>query len=605
MIKQRLSRAFILSLSIWFIAVADASAFGQTNQFRMDYTVTLRDPQDRLFHITTDVKNIREPQLSFSLPTWTPGWYTVENYAKNILRFKITDAKGARLQPVMTRKQTWRVDTKGIDQIKIEYDYRADILALNQAKIANDFAFFTGIELFLMAEGHRNEPSTVRFEIPDGWKVISALKETADQKTFTASDYDTLVDAPTEMGRFDVTRFEVAGKPHYFVANPAGRFSKEKAEKFTEMLTKMALTQRDIFGELPCDKYVYFYFFARPESNAGGALEHLNSFVAFAPPAEFATPDMLIGTASHEFFHLWNVKRIRPIEMWPYDYSRENETPLLWVSEGFTNYYGSIALYRAGIRSREQFLQSVEGAITGVESNDVRNYTSPANASTSTWLGYDTPVAFGISYYTQGQNLGALLDLSIIHDTAGRAGLDDVMRTLYLEFYKKGKGFSTEDMISVINRLTKRDYHDFYKRYVWGVEVPPYDQIFGYAGYEAEKSARQQAELGVDATITADGNVQVTRVHPDSSAATSGIEAGDVLMSFDDVEVRRGFQGVFELLAKKMGQTVKVNLTRKGESKMIEMKVEGEEQAGYKISEMPNANAEQMKVRERWLKVTR
>ncbi|MGA9768886.1 MAG: PDZ domain-containing protein [Blastocatellia bacterium] len=605
MTKQKLSRAIILFLSIWFIAVAASSAFGQTSQLRIDYTVTLRNPQDQIFHITTDVKNIREPQLSLSLPTWTPGWYTVENYAKNFLRFKITDSRGARLQPVMTRKQTWRVDTKGIDQIKIEYDYRADILALNQAKITKDFAFFTGIELFLMAEGHRNEPSTVRFEIPDGWKIISALKETGDAKTFLASDYDTLVDAPTELGSFDVTRFEVAGKPHYFVANPAGKFSKEKAQKFTEMLTKMALTQRDIFGELPCDKYIYFYFFARPESNAGGALEHLNSFVAFAPPAEFATPDALIGTASHEFFHLWNVKRIRPIEMWPYDYAREDETPLLWVSEGFTNYYGSIALYRAGLRSREQFVQSVEGAVSGVESNDARNYISPANASTSTWLGYDTPVAFGISYYTQGQNLGALLDLSIIHDTAGRAGLDDVMRTLYLDFYKKGKGFSTEDMIEIISRLTKRDYHDFYKRYVWGVEIPPYDQIFGYAGYKAEKSSGQQPDLGVEATVTAEGDIQVMRVHTDSSAAAAGLEAGDVLKSVDGVEVRRGFQAVFELLAKKMGQAVNVIIIRKGESKTIEMKVEGEEQASYKISELPAATAEQMKVRDRWLKVTK
>jgi predicted metalloprotease with PDZ domain len=291
--------------------------------------------------------------------------------------------------------------------------------------------------------------------------------------------------------------------------------------------------------------------------------------------------------------------------MWPYDYARENETPLLWVSEGFTNYYGSIALYRAGLRSREQFVQSVEGAVSGVESNDARNYISPANASTSTWLGYDTPVAFGISYYTQGQNLGALLDLSIINDTAARAGLDDVMRTLYLDFYKKGKGFSTEDMIEIINRLTKRDYHDFYKRYVWGVEIPPYDQIFGYAGYKAEKSSRQQPDLGVEATVTAEGNIQVLRVHPDSSAATAGLEAGDVLISVDGIEVRRGFQAVFELLAKKLGQTVKVIITRKGESKTIEMKVEGEEQTSYKISELPAATAEQMKVRDRWLKVTK
>jgi predicted metalloprotease with PDZ domain len=603
MTKQKLSRAFFISVAIWIVSASAAAAQAPPESLRIDYTVALRETQNQLFHVTADVKNIRQPQLLLSLPTWTPGWYTVENYAKNILRFTITNGKGARLQPVMSRKQTWRVDTNGVDRIKVEFDYRADVLALNQAKIAPDYAFFTGIELFLMAEGHRDAPSFVRFEIPDGWKIISALAETSDPKMFLASNYDALVDAPTEMGAFDVTRFEVAGKPHYFVANPAGRFSKEKTAKFTEMMAKAALAQRDIFGEFPYEKYVHFYFFARPESNAGGALEHLNSFVAFAPPAEFATPEMLIGTASHEFFHLWNVKRIRPAEMWPYDYSRENETPLLWVSEGFTNYYGSIALYRAGVRNRAQFISSVEEAINGVENNDARNYISPANASASTWLGYDTPVAFGISYYTQGQNLGALLDLSIIHDTAGRAGLDDVMRTLYVDYYKKGKGFSTGDMISIINRITKRDYQDFYRRYVWGVEKPPYDAILGYAGYKADKSSKQTPEVGIEASVAPDGGIQVSRVHPESSAAAAGIVAGDVLSSVDDIEVRRGFQAIFERLNQKMGQTVKINLIRKGENKTVEMKVEGEEQASYKLFEMPNANPDQIKARERWLKV--
>ncbi|HEY7546762.1 MAG TPA: hypothetical protein VID27_17855, partial [Blastocatellia bacterium] len=172
----------------------------------------------------------------------------------------------------------------------------------------------------------------------------------------------------------------------------------------------------------------------------------------------------------------------------PYDYSREMETPLLWVSEGFTNYYTNLSLFRAGLIDRQQFLATVGGAITGVESNPARAYISPADASTSTWLGYDTPQPFEISYYTQGQNLGALLDLSLLHDTEGAVRLDDVMRTLYKDFYLKGKGFSTDDMLAVIKRLTRRDYHEFYRRYVWGVEVPPYDEILGFAGYRAEKS---------------------------------------------------------------------------------------------------------------------
>ena len=179
------------------------------------------------------------------------------------------------------------------------------------------------------------------------------------------------------------------------------------------MLAKVAQADSSMFGGLPYQKYCYFYFFSPAESNASGALEHLNAFVSFAPPGNFATPEMLIGTAAHEYFHLWNVKRIRPAEMWPYDYSRENETPLLWVSEGFTNYYGNVARYRAGLSTPESFLQSAAGRASGVENTEARNYISPAESSVSRGSDTISPQAFSISYYTQGQNLGALLDLSI------------------------------------------------------------------------------------------------------------------------------------------------------------------------------------------------
>jgi len=503
MLKQHFFRAArVAPLAVAILLLSPAALAQKRDAFRIDYTVSIASVEDQIFHITTDVKNINEPRLELSLPTWTPGWYTVENYFKNVLRFKITDAKGNRIQPEMIRKQTWRVETKGLVSIRIEFDCKASVLALNQAKITSDFAFFTGTELFLEAARHRTSPSTVRFELPPEWKIVSALKQTSDPMTFAAPDYDTLVDAPTEMGRFDLTEFQVEGKPHYLVTTPVGALAKEKAEQFTKMLAKVANAQSSIFGGLPYEKYVYFYFFARPESNASGALEHLNSHVSFAFSPN---PEFMIGTASHEYFHLWNVKRIRPAEMWPYDYSRENETPLLWVSEGFTNYYGSVALYRAGLRTRQQFVQSVEGAINGVESNEARAYISPSDSSVSTWAGYDTPVAFGISYYTQGQNLGALLDLSILHDTNGASRLDDLMRMLYRDFYQKGKGFTTEDMIGIVNRLTSRNYRDFYRKYVSGVEVPPYDTILSYAGYQAQTTSRKSATIGVGLGRTSEG----------------------------------------------------------------------------------------------------
>ena len=598
--KQHFSRvAFMAPLAVAILLLSPAAFAQKREAFRIDYTVSIVSVEGQLFHITTDIKNINEPRLDLSLPTWTPGWYTVENYFNNVLRFKITDAKGNRLQPEMIRKQTWRVETKGLDSIRVEFDYKASVLALNQAKITNDFAFFTGTELFLEAARHRTSPSTVRFELPPDWKIVSALKETSDPMTFTASDYDALVDAPTEMGKFDLTQFQVEGKPHYLVTNPVGALAKDKAGHFTEMLAKVARAQSSIFGGLPYDKYVYFYFFARPESNAGGALEHLNSHVSFAFSPN---PEFMIGTASHEYFHLWNVKRIRPAEMWPYDYSRENETPLLWVSEGFTNYYGSIALYRAGLNTRQQFVQSVERAINGVESSEARAYISPADSSVSTWVGYDTPVAFGISYYTQGQNLGALLDLSILHDTKGASGLDDVMRSLYRDFYLKGKGFATEDMIGIVNRLTKRDYRDFYRKYVSGVEVPPYDAILGYAGYHVEATSRTTPTIGVALDRNNEG-VRITRVIAGGQAAKAGLRAGDIVLGVDGVDLGKNPQTLIAKLSERVGRAAKLSIKRGGQDLTSDVEVGTRSDASYKVSELANPSPEQAKIREAWLKV--
>jgi predicted metalloprotease with PDZ domain len=595
--------AAVVQATLLLLLLAHEGLAHNREQFHIDYTVAVASTDDQLFHVTADVQNIDEPRLELSLPTWTPGWYTVENYLKNILRFTITDSKGTRLEARMVRKQTWLVETKALDRIKVEFDYRADVLALNQAKITSDFAFFTGTELFLMAANHRNSPSTVRFNAPPGWRIVSALKQT-DSRTFTAPDYDTLVDSPTQMGNFDLTEFDVDKKPHYLVTTPAGAFSKVKATRFADMLAKVARAQGAIFGGLPYEKYVYFYFFLPAESNARGALEHNNSYVAFAPPGQSATPEMLIGTASHEFFHLWNVKRFRPADMWPYDYSRENETPLLWVSEGFTNYYGSITLYRAGLNTREQFIASVARAMDGVEGNPARAFISPANSSVSTWIGYDTPVAFGISYYTQGQNLAALLDLSIIHDTGGAAGLDDVMRALDREFYLKGKGFTTDDTIRIINRLTKRDYNDFFRKYVWGVEVPNYAKILGYAGYDVQTAPQSSYTIGISVESTPEGPM-VGRVFRDSPAARVGLRVGDQLVSVDGFDLKTEFPRALARIEERVGKSVKLAFKRGGSDQFVELPVDSQSGSGHNLVEKPNPTPEQLKVRETWLKLSK
>jgi predicted metalloprotease with PDZ domain len=580
---------------VFILAAGFSTVLAQKGKLEINYTIVLTDPAAKQFHITTEIKNIDQERLDLALPTWTPGWYTIENYAKNLLRFKVTDSVGKWLPLRMSRKQTWNIDTRTVDSIKVEYDYSATVLALNQAKIEPDFAYFIGTALFLEPVGHRSTPSTVRFKLPPNWRVITPLKDTADPFVFTAADYDTLVDAPAEMGKFDLTKFEVDGKPHYFAANPAGSFSPEKTKKFVEMLQKVVRVESAVFGDIPYEKYVYFYFFRPAESNASGALEHLNSFVAFAPPGEYATPERLIGTAAHEFFHLWNVKRLRPAEMWPYDYSRENETPLLWVSEGFTNYYSSLTLYRAGIIPESEFLDRRMSVAAGIENNDVRNYISPASSSVSTWIGYDTPQPFEISYYAQGENLGALLDLSIRHDTGGRAGLDDVMRGLYNDFYKRGKGFTTDDMIAVLNSITKKDHTDFYRRYVFGTDVPDYKTIYGYAGYKVEENARAVPEFGFDARFRNDG-LYLLAIETGGPAEKAGLRVDDVVHKVDGQPVR---SIDFDTMA---GKTLKLTVQRDGADIELPYTVGSRSTNWYSLVDMPNPTPEQRQVREAWLK---
>jgi predicted metalloprotease with PDZ domain len=570
----------------------------QDGRLAIEYTVKVADIPGQLFHVITEIRNINQPALELSLPVWSPGWYVIENYAKNIYRFRVTNPGGRELRPALVRKQTWQIETKGISLIIVEFDYRATVLSANQARIAPDYAFFTGTQLFLLPEGHRSRPSVVRFDVPSGWRIASGLDDTADPMVFTAPDYDTLVDQPTLMGKFDVTRFVLDGKPHDFVANPAGVFSADKTRTLIGHLTKLTETQGAIFGGLPYRKFVYFYFF-RPAEASATVLEHQNSYVAFWNTSAQARPDDMVAQASHEFFHVWNVKRIRPVQMWPYDYARENETPLLWVSEGFTIYYGSLASYRSGLKDARSFVDEVARAIAEVEGNEARRYISASDSSTSTWIGYNNPPPFSVSYYTQGRNLAALLDLSIRHDTGGAAGLDDVMRTLFTDFYQRGRGFNTEDLISVINRITRKSYEGFFSRYVSGTDVPPYETIFGYAGYQVERATRKLPNLGVNLNERG----RVTGLPPGSDAGAARLQPGDLILSVDGQTLESlGSGAVFRLLNEKSGQNVRLRIQRGGEERELEIAVGSIELVNYRIVDSTSPTPEQLKIRESWLK---
>ncbi len=585
-------RLFILTL----VLLSAPAAFAQGDRLGVEYTVEVKDKTERLFHVTTHLRNIRQPRLALSLPVWTPGWYTIENYAKNILRFTVTDARGQRLPHRMSRKQTWDVETKGLNEIRIDFDYRADVLGLNQAKIADDFAFFTGTQLFLEPVGHRAAPSTVRFRVPAGWKIVSALNETKDPHVFTSPDYDALVDAPTEMGNFDVTRFEVEGKPHYFVATPAGAFNAEKSRQFTAMFDKFARAQGAIFGGLPYEKYVAFYFFMPAESNAarrGRARELLRRL----------RPARRGRHAGHDPRHR-RARVLPPLE-------RQALPPRRDVALRLLARAGVAA--PLGLRGLHELLHQRLAPALG-----------PAHAARSFWSRSRTPSPStsptrraptsrpptppprrgsattrrspSASPTTRRGRTSARCSTSRSATTPqGRASLDDVMRALYRDFYLRGRGFTADDLLAVIKRVAGRDYTDFFRRHVFGVEVPPYDRILGHAGYRVEKVTRKTPHLGVLNARPAQGGLELVRLEPNSPATRAGLAPGDVILKIDGADFF-----TFNL-GESAGKTVTLRYKRAGEEKETKLDIGALDETAYRIVELPNPSAEQLKIRAGWM----
>lgn len=599
--KRHLTRFLALGLLVCAGLTVATPAAPAKSGLKVEYAVKVAGGVEPLFHVTTDVDNIRQPSLDFSLPSWMPGLYDGEDYAKNVRRLRFTDAQGKPLTYRMVARQTWRVQTAGLSRLRVEFDYRADTLAVNQAKVGPDFAFFTGVQLFLLPEGHRQAGGRVRFEVPQGWAVASALRPTADPAVFTAADYDELADAPTQLGRFDVTKFEAGGKSHALVTTPAGAYDAAGLQEMAGMLKRVAEAQGQMFGGLPYDNYTFFYFFTEPDWKVERSLGGSNSQVVFYPPKQEPTSRVINYIASHEFYHLWNAERIRPSELWNINYSEVTVTPLTWMTEGFTNYFARLTRYRTGYENGDRMLGGLTETLFGAMPNPAREYMSPANSSMLTWADHKTPQPYKTSAYAQGEVIALMLDLSLLRDTKGAAGLDEVMRRLYREHYAKGRGFTTEDLVRVVSAVGGKDYKPFFDRHVWGAEAPPFDESLRLAGYQFEKLINKLPTLNLRFEPSA-GALKVMPGGAEAKGDAEGVRAGDLLVSIDGIQARPDLAGIRERLAEKIGQEVPVKVRRGGEEKVFQVKVHARDEIRYAITELLEVNDEQMALRKAWMK---
>ena len=571
------------------------------------YEVALTAPAQKVFHVSAEFPAAGKETLFVSLPAWSPGSYEIQNYARYVHGFGAKNATGQALRWDRGDKDTWRVMTGGgrSDRVTVEFDFLAVTIDLSIARITPDFGQFLGTNLFLFEEGQLGRPAEVRFRLPAGWQVTTALRGPANG-VYSAGDYHELADAMTFVGRYSLDSLQVDGKWIRLAVWPAADYTPAVARNLRGGIAKLAPVQNRLMGGgggggAPYDVYTVFFNVIHQPIDFGGGLEHSSSQYDIMPALAFADAagnlgDFMYPLLSHEFFHLWNVKRIRPAEMWPYDYRAEQYTPLLWWSEGVTDYYADLTNIRSGLWSADQFLQNATSDIQQVES--APEPWSPEDGSVATWI-HEVYVNSSQLYYPKGALLGMLLDISIRDATDNAHNLDEVMRALYTRYYRQNKGFLTADLLSELRAAGMPDVDAFYRRYIDGRDSLPYETVFAKAGIVFTRATASVPFWGVSTGNTANGALEVQSVTPGSAAEAAGVQPGDVLTSVGDVTVTadQDWAAAFRTRYRgRAGQPLTIAVQRGGRAVTLNTVVRERTSARITLERAPNPTPKQSKI---------
>ncbi len=541
--------------------------------------------------VTFDVAGSGPVLLSF--PAWTPGAYEISNFARRVMNF--TPTAGDR--PLAWDKfdyDTWRVQPGSARAITVRYDYLADTLDNAKSWSRPDFVLFNGTNLLPYPEGSDfNFPATVTVKTQPGWLVATGMKHGPAPGSYQEGNYHDLVDKPFFVGRIDVDSVQVENRWHHLATYPAGTFSGAARSLLWDQIGKMIPALSAVFQETPWESYTYLQIFT-PEVGGGSALEHSNSHVGIYNPGFIGNP-LLASITAHEVFHSWNVKRLRPAEMWPYRYDREQETPWLWVSEGITDYYADLALVRGGIVDSAQFMGLTNEKVDEVAAAPP---TALEDASLSTWIGPTDGTEY--LYYPKGSLVGLLLDIMIRDASDNRRSLDDVLREAYRSTYKKGRGFTSQDWWSAVSRAAGgRSFTEFNAKYIDGREPLPYDQVFPLAGMRLKTDTLREPRLGVGTTQDSSGAIVVEEVVPESPAAEAGIRVGDVLLALGDIAIDNpGFGQAYRTrFGRSEGDSLPIRVRRGADTLTLAGKVRLGERIERHLVAAPDASAKAVRIR--------
>lgn len=561
--------------------------------------VSIPHPDDHTLHVELSFEATGD-ETELHLPVWTPGSYLVREFSRYLGSLTVSDEHGRQVPIRRIAKGSWTVDAVEGTALVARYTAYCHELTVRTPHVDGTHAFFTGTNVLLRVAGAEEIGGTLQVTPPAGWSVFCPLDER--DGAWVADDWDTIADTPIEVGPHRAHRFDVDGVPHRFVfwGDDAVEIDIERLEADTRALVRQ---NASVFGgELPYERYDFVFHIT---AKSRGGLEHLNSTVLATPWRYFDTEDgyrEMLGLISHEHLHTWNVKRIRPAGLVPFDYQNENYTRALWVSEGFTSYLDDYHCLRAGVVDREWYLTSLGRSLTRLRNTPGRLAQSVADASFDAWIRLyrpdeNTPNRT-VSYYLKGAMVALLVDLHVRSATDGERSMADVMATLWDDWRETGAGFDEDGIADVVQRATGVELAEALTQWVDGTDELPLEAALRGHGLRVEHAEGKHPDLGL--SVQRGHDICVSCIAPDGPAASAGVYAGDVLVA---VAGRRLTSDSFDdtLATLHAGRSVALHLFRR--DRLIEVSITPREPAPGAITVAidDQAAADVVALRDGWL----
>ena len=570
----------------------------------VEYTLGMPEPISHVFVVSVTLDGLAPDgeYVDLTLPAWRPGRYTILDMAEGVLEFSAADGSGKPLRWRKTDKSTWRVTTEGRPKITATYRVYADEFGLRTRGLDEDHAFVDGSAVFLYAEKYRSLPVRLKVKPFKGWHVTTGLEGKGN--TFTAPDYDHFVDCPLEIGKQKDHEFKVKGVPH--VLSVFGQAAYD-ADSLIRDISKIVAAMSDFWGDVPYGKYV-FLVHAAPW--AGGGTEHINSTIMGTRPENLAPGDGyrgFLGLVAHEFFHTWNVKRLRPKGIVPYDYAKENYTRELWIAEGMTSYYDGLLLTRTGFNAPDRYLNSIASGVREDRMRPGNTVQSLSESSFDAWIkfGRSSPHSYNTEtdFYGKGAQVSLLLDLTIRGKTGNGKSLDDVMRLMYRRFPPGGTGYTVDDFQAAASETAGSDLSGFFADYVHGTKPLPWEETFLGAGLRiSSRDTAARPWIGLSTRETGD-RVFAARVVEGSPARAAGLDGGDEIVALDGKKaVGREIEKAVS--ARKKGDTVTLTVFRDNVLKEFRVTVKESPVPEYSIGKITEPTPAQKLTYEQWLSTT-